>query len=70
MYVLFKEICERKEQKKSYDVPINREHKLANAHVEGSSRDHMETSIAKLQGHHGQVQLKLFGHRTHSPCRN
>lgn len=62
--LLFEEIGKRQEEKESKNVSVDRENNLANAHVKGSSGNHMETSIAKLQGQHGYVELKPFRDRT------
>ena len=61
-YLLLKEVGKGQEEEQGNYVSINWENNLANATVEGNSRDHMETSISKLQSQHGYVQLKLFGY--------
>jgi len=57
---LFQEVGKRKEQEKSNNVAVDWENKFANAHVKGSSGDHMEAGVAKLQGQHGRMQLNPF----------
>ena len=58
--LLFDEICKGKEEEQSDDISVNREDEFTNAHVEGSSRDDMETGIAELQGQHGAMELKFL----------
>lgn len=64
--ILFKKIGKGQEEDEGKNVPVNREHNLADPHVKCSPGNDMETGIAELQGQHGQVQLHLLRNRAYS----
>lgn len=67
MELLFKKVGEGEEKNEGKNVPINWEHNLADAHVEGKAWDHMKTCIPKLEGQHGYVKLPFLRDGAYSP---
>lgn len=61
--ILFEEVSKGNEEEESDDVAINRENKLADAHIKSGSRNDMEASVAKLKGQHGRMQLETLRNR-------